>query len=407
MNDAADATLRFLTPSGILSGKVMPSLTANRGMNNELRSTEAVASAYPVASSGALPNPLSPPDAGQAPVSDAVAANLSRLLLDLYQLAMSSPIGEFEEQLFLLLHEHFAFDSAWLGRSTLLLQGPVMHNSYVHNLADDFVTSWNTVKASDPVVPIILRAPKKAVVISMADECIAAPFRKLLAGKYAIAQIICAVSQDPALKLWTHMSLYKNSFLVPFIAEEVQLMELVIPHLASAINLNRVHHVEQIKAAKLTHRVSIAICDSQGVLQYADAAFADLMLMEWPEWNGAMLPRTFRELQQEKNPNVYVGKLISLQAEQVSDLLLINAKPRSVIDVLTPKELAVARLYGEGMTYKAVAKQMGISPATVRHHLRQAYTKLRIQNKGEIAWLLSRYEHSALSHARGEGDEAV
>ncbi|MCX7177515.1 MAG: helix-turn-helix transcriptional regulator, partial [Proteobacteria bacterium] len=67
----------------------------------------------------------------------------------------------------------------------------------------------------------------------------------------------------------------------------------------------------------------------------------------------------------------------------------------------------VARLYGEGMTYKAVAKQMGISPATVRHHLRQAYTKLRIQNKGEIAWLLSRYEHSALSHARGEGDEAV
>ncbi|MBI5921738.1 MAG: helix-turn-helix transcriptional regulator [Betaproteobacteria bacterium] len=349
-----------------------------------------------------------PDDEPARPGSDPVPVKLSRFLLELYPLAMSSPIGEFEEQLFLLLHEYFAFDSAWLGRSTMLLQGPLMHNSYVHNLAAEFVADWDTVKAADPIVPIVMNSPKKAVVISMADEGIVAHFRKLLAGKYAIARILCAVSKDdPALKLWTHLSLYKNSFLHAFSAEEIQLIELVIPHIASAINLNRVHHIEQLKAAKSSRRVSIAICDSRGVLQYADAAFADLMLMEWPEWKGAMLPRTFRELQQEKNPNLYVGKLISLQAERVSDLLLINAKPRSVIDVLTPRELAVARLYGEGLTYKAVAKQMEISPATVRHHLRQAYAKLRIQNKGEIAWLLSRYEQGARSHAHGDGEDVV
>jgi RNA polymerase sigma factor (sigma-70 family) len=344
----------------------------------------------------------------EALAADSVSVKLSRFLLDLYPLAMSSPIGEFEEQLFLLLHEYFVFDSAWLGRSTMLLEGPLMHNSYVHNLAEGFEAEWDSVKAADPIVPIVMRAPKKAVVISMADEGIAPHFRKLLAGKYAIARILCAVSKDdPSLKLWTHLSLYKNSFLPAFSGEEIQLIELVMPHITSAINLNRVHHIEQLKATKSARRVSIAICDNRGVLQYADAAFADLMLMEWPEWKGAMLPRTFRELQQEKNPNLYIGKLISLEAEQVSDMLVINAKPRSVIDVLTPRELAVARLYGEGMTYKAVAKQMEISPATVRHHLRQAYTKLRIQNKGEIAWLLSRYEQSAKSNLRGEADEII
>lgn len=347
-------------------------------------------------------------DEHEKPNTDSVSVKLSRFLLDLYSLAMSSPIGEFEEQLFLLLHEYFAFDSAWLGRSTMLLQGPLMHNSYVHNLAAEYVADWESVKADDPIVPIVMSAPKKAVVISMADEEVVAHFRKLLAGKYAIARILCAVSKDdPGLKLWTHLSLYKNSFLTAFSADEIQLIELAIPHIASAINLNRVHHIEQLKAAKSSRRVSIAICDSRGVLQYADAAFADLMLMEWPEWKGAMLPRTFRELQQEKTPNLYVGKLISLHAEQVSDLLLINAKPRSVIDMLTPRELAVARLYGEGLTYKAVAKQMEISPATVRHHLRQAYTKLRIQNKGEIAWLLSRYEQGTRSHARGDSEELI
>jgi DNA-binding CsgD family transcriptional regulator len=30
-----------------------------------------------------------------------------------------------------------------------------------------------------------------------------------------------------------------------------------------------------------------------------------------------------------------------------------------------------------------------MAPSTVRHHLRQAYTKLQIQDKGAIAWALS------------------
>ncbi|NML29132.1 helix-turn-helix transcriptional regulator [Zoogloea sp. G-4-1-14] len=68
---------------------------------------------------------------------------------------------------------------------------------------------------------------------------------------------------------------------------------------------------------------------------------------------------------------------------------------REATTILTrgaPKELSVARLFGEGLTYKAVARRLGLSPATVRHHLRQAYSKLHIQNKGEIAWLLTHAE---------------
>ena len=318
-----------------------------------------------------------------------VAAKLGRLLLDLYQLAMTSPIGEFEAELFLLLQEYLAFDAAWLGKSTMVLEGPKMHNSYLYKLPDSYVRDWEQVKIHDTFVPRVIRSPGRAATLSLADASIEPSFRTFL-GRYAVAQACCCVSEDPFLKLWTHLSVYRNSFLPPFAAQEIELFELAMPHLASALNLNRVHHMQQLKAAKLTPRESFAISDSLGVLQYADAVFADLMLMEWPEWNRATLPRTFRLLQSEKSANVYVGKLITLQAEPVSDLLLINAKPRSAIDVLTPRELAVVRLYGEGLTYKAVAKKLAISPATVRHHLRQAYAKLQIQNKGEIAWLLSR-----------------
>lgn len=318
-----------------------------------------------------------------------VSANLSHLMLAVYQMALASPIGEFEEQLFLLLHEHIAFDSAWLGKSTMLAPGPQMHNSYLHHLSSDYVADWEKVKAYDPIVPKVIKNPQKAVSMSIAEESLAAQYRTFM-SKHAVAQVICGVSVDPLLKLWTHLSLYKNSLVPEFNADEIELMELAMPHLASALSLNRMQQMQQLKAAKRNSRESFAICDNLGVLHHADVSFADLMLLEWPKWGGAMLPPVFGNLQQGKDAILYVGKHITLQAEKVSDLLLINAKPRSVIDVLTPRELAVVRLYGEGMTYKAVARQLAISPATVRHHLREAYTKLQIQSKGEIAWLLSR-----------------
>lgn len=325
--------------------------------------------------------------------SESIAASLGRLLLDLYQLAATSRIGEFEEQVFTLLREHFSFDSAWMGRSTMILSGPVMHNNQTYNLPDGYVKDWEQIKSFDPLVPMVMDSPGKTALVRMPE--MRAPFLEF-AGKYGLAQVMCATAVDQVLKLWTHLSLYRNGLLPPFSDRDMQLMDHAMPHIASAINLNRVHHIEQLKAAKVAPRVSIAICDNLGVLQYADSAFADLMLMEWPEWNGAMLPRVVRDYYEEKQAKFFPGTHITLQAERVSDLMLISARPRSAIDILTPKELAVARLYGEGLTYKTVARRMGLSPATVRHHLRQAYLKLRIQNKGEIAWLVSRDDHLAI-----------
>ena len=60
--------------------------------------------------------------------------------------------------------------------------------------------------------------------------------------------------------------------------------------------------------------------------------------------------------------------------------------------MLTPKEMTVSVMFGKGQTYKEIAKRIGISPTTVRHHLRGAYAKLGVRNKGEIAWLFSRLD---------------
>jgi DNA-binding CsgD family transcriptional regulator len=58
--------------------------------------------------------------------------------------------------------------------------------------------------------------------------------------------------------------------------------------------------------------------------------------------------------------------------------------------------------FARGSSYKEVARDLGLAPATVRHHLRQVYAKLHIQDKGAIAWMLSQ-DHNGLSSLGSAG----
>ncbi len=53
-------------------------------------------------------------------------------------------------------------------------------------------------------------------------------------------------------------------------------------------------------------------------------------------------------------------------------------------DSLTRAELRVARLVAEGLTNRAVARRLGISPHTVDTHLRHSFTKLDIGSRVEL-----------------------
>jgi DNA-binding CsgD family transcriptional regulator len=62
-----------------------------------------------------------------------------------------------------------------------------------------------------------------------------------------------------------------------------------------------------------------------------------------------------------------------------------SARPVAGWDSLTDTEQAVAGLVAEGLNNKQVAARMYISPHTVAHHLRQAFRKLSIASRVELA----------------------
>ena len=45
----------------------------------------------------------------------------------------------------------------------------------------------------------------------------------------------------------------------------------------------------------------------------------------------------------------------------------------------------MAEAFASGRNYKEVARLLGVSPATVRHHLRAVYVKLGVRDKAALA----------------------
>lgn len=67
---------------------------------------------------------------------------------------------------------------------------------------------------------------------------------------------------------------------------------------------------------------------------------------------------------------------------------LVVARVNRALPLLSPRENDVAQGFGEGKTYKEVARDLGLAPNTVRHHIRAIYSKLGVKDKAHIAHLM-------------------
>ena len=70
-------------------------------------------------------------------------------------------------------------------------------------------------------------------------------------------------------------------------------------------------------------------------------------------------------------------------ASKVVETFRRVAPPRQAPHNLSPRELEVLRLLGEGHSYKTAAGALGLAQDTVRFHVRHVYDKLHVHSKSE------------------------
>jgi DNA-binding CsgD family transcriptional regulator len=119
---------------------------------------------------------------------------------------------------------------------------------------------------------------------------------------------------------------------------------------------------------------------------------------------GEWLRRTGRRVDAREQLQAAHDAFASMGADAFAErarheLLATGAKLRKrtaeTRDELTPRELLIARLAGEGRTNPQIGAELFLSPRTVEWHLNKVFTKLGIKSRRELEGAVSRLEREA------------
>jgi DNA-binding CsgD family transcriptional regulator len=207
-------------------------------------------------------------------------------------------------------------------------------------------------------------------------------------NRFGMVHTLTTISAVPVLQLVSTISFYRADPERPFSDAERQLKQNLIPHLVETWNTNRLAFTHSPGNREIQLHRARAIFDKLGVLHNASRNFDVLMHAEWPDWQGPLLPPVLPDTLSDEGTHQYTGKNIVATSRALNDLFLLSIRKKSVVDDLSPRELGVAKLSGQGKDFREIAEELHLAPATVRNHLQAIYTKLGVNNKVEMARLI-------------------
>ena len=308
-----------------------------------------------------------------------VVARFSQVVLALQSRLRGGAITEFHAQALEQLQRLFAFDKAWWGNSTWRDGVPVAHSAFLLGLPEAYPREWDALKTQDRELGELHLVQGRCQVFDCHDET-ASPALAALGRRYGLAQGLRIVLTDDQTRLGVHLTLFRDDRAAPFTALECQLLEWLMPHLLHAERESCLRTLATLRDSQgCFDELALAVGDRYGVLLSMEPGFAALLAVEWQGWQGNRLPPGCVP------QGTYQGRTLQLEAQPLGDLLLLKARRRSSAERLSARELEVAQCFALGQTYKEVARNLGMAPATVRHHLRRIYEKLGVNRKAQIA----------------------
>lgn len=306
-----------------------------------------------------------------------------KTLLELYRLAHMAPMQHFQRLALDAVSARFDFDAAWWGMASQPPVGELQINaSLPYHLPDFYPSLWDDIKEDDTIADAVMAAPGTTVNFGR-KALLASPGLASLMTRFGITSCLCTVTLLPELNLMAFLSVYRMEGKPAFTEHERRTMQLLMPHLTSALSANWLLHLERVRANRSSARACLGVVDQRGMLYVADQALTAGLRLEWPQWSGPLLPEPLiRHLQAG---TAYQGKRLSVRMHEAGDLRLLDLRPVPASGRLSPREAEIAHRFSEGASYKEIARDLGIAPATARHHLREIYRKLEVSDKAALA----------------------
>ena len=321
-----------------------------------------------------------------ATASGRIAMNtetFGKTLLELYRLARVAPMQNFQRLALDAISVRFDFDSAWWGMASQPPAGELeIHASLPYRLPAFYPGLWDDIKAQDTIADAAMAVPGTCVNFSR-KQLYASPGLASLMARFGITGCLCTVTLLPELNLMAFLSVYRVEGKPAFTEHERRTMQLLMPHMTAALSANWMLHLERVRSNSASGRASLGVVDQRGMLYVADQALTAALRVEWPHWQGPLLPEAV--IRHLRAGTSYRGQRLSVRLHPVGNLWLIDLRPLTLAGRLSPRESQIAAQFSAGASYKEIARDLGIAPATARHHLREIYRKLEVSDKAALA----------------------
>ena len=317
---------------------------------------------------------------------------LGSLLFDLYRASQALDLNDFPVGALKLLGRAVPFDFAWWGMHSEIPgdQPPVLHTSFTLNVPAAYVDQWRRIMDSE-TSKRLADATSGITMYHQARDLSETDFHQMLV-EFHIEQVLVTTQVEQHLGLRTFLTLYRTTALPKFTETERVLKQVLMPHLVEARNTNWIAQLTRMRALDVSPATTAAIADRAGVLYASDPRFHQLVCSEWPSWQGAYLPQGLRAIIASGKP--YEGASVVARTFEINGLYLLQLRARSPLDQLSPRERVVAEEFAKGKSHKEVALQLNVAPVTVRHHLRRVYEKLHVDDKAQLASMLSDFRRA-------------
>jgi DNA-binding CsgD family transcriptional regulator len=312
------------------------------------------------------------------------------LLLELYRGARELSVAEFPGYAFGLLTAVLRFDTARYTALKFLDPGAIVCTSHSWKEATHTVFDWEQINRHDTVVPTVLAAPGRAFNFHQ-RTMFAGPglaiMRDFIERTEHRNNLVIALRDDDE-GLWKSLSLYRAGPDDRYAERDRQLLQALMPHVVEALRINETLGALVVHAGA-DGRASLAIAGTDGSLHYVGPRFVELMRLEWPQWSSTRLPASALDGLRAGGRD-WSGRAVEIDVERIGELLFVRARALHSSARLSSRERRVATLYGAGRSHKEIARELALSPVTVRNHLQRIYAKLSVSDKAELATVMSR-----------------
>jgi DNA-binding CsgD family transcriptional regulator len=191
------------------------------------------------------------------------------------------------------------------------------------------------------------------------------------------------------------ISLYRPEGARPFSETERAVKEALVPHLMRAWETNWETNWDTAPAPGTAPPAALLSVD--GTVIHADDRFTAALRAAWPGGGGKRLVMRDGGVEGPRGATAAVTITAVPGGAPGMRRVLLRAGGNGA---LTGRERAVAAHYADGLSYKEIAKALGITPDTVRSYIKTCYAKLAVRNKVQLQHALCRSGADAPAQGR-------